>query len=358
MNESPLANDNLIRAFFRQPTTRTPVWMMRQAGRYLPEYRALRQQQSNFIKFCQTPELCCEATLQPLARFDLDAAIIFSDILTIPHAMGMDLEFIPGRGPVFANPLRSMDDIKALAPVGASELGYVMRAIETTQQALAGRVPLIGFSGSPWTLACYMVEGGGSKAWPLVKRCAYQSPDIMHALLDQLTSAIIRYLNGQVEAGADALMVFDTWGGVLSYAAYGEFSLRYLKRISDEVTRERNGQKIPLVFFTKHASPWLEQLAGSGCDAVGLDFLIDIHDAKRRIGDQVALQGNLDPFVLMGGQELIDREVKRILSAYQGDTGYVFNLGHGIDKDTPIEGVEWMLQSLRAVDQQYREGHK
>ncbi len=355
MNDMNLQNDNLIRALLRQPTTRTPVWMMRQAGRYLPEYLALRKQESDFIRFCQTPDLCCEATLQPLARFDLDAAIIFSDILTIPHAMGMPLQFIPGQGPVFASPLRSAGDVAALPCVGADELDYVMQAIKRTKQALEQRVPLIGFSGSPWTLACYMVEGGSSKAWSQVKRFAYESPEVMHALLDKLTTSVIAYLNAQVEAGADALMVFDTWGGVLSYVTYDNYSLQYMRRIAAEVCRERNGQRIPLVFFTKYASPWLERLADSGCDAVGLDFLIDISDAKRRIGDRVALQGNLDPHVLMGTADLIEKEVARIMNAFQGETtGHVFNLGHGIDKDTPISGVETMLKALRDCDKRLR----
>jgi uroporphyrinogen decarboxylase len=351
MNSQTLKNDNFIRALLREPVTRTPVWMMRQAGRYLPEYLALRKTQPDFMQFCQTPELCCEATLQPLQRFDLDAAIIFSDILTIPHAMGMGLEFVPGTGPVFRDPIRSSDDLKKLSIVGARELDYVMQAIRLTKSELNNKVPLIGFSGSPWTLACYMVEGSSSKAWTKVKSCAYQNPTLMHNLLDQLTTSIIHYLNAQIIAGADALMLFDTWGGVLSYATYPEFSLQYMTRIAREVKRERNGKRIPLVFFTKHASPWLEQLAESGCDAVGLDYLIDVAVAKQRIGDQVALQGNLDPHILMGNKSLIESEVQRILQAYKGQTGFVFNLGHGIDKDTPISGVEAMLAALRIQDE-------
>ena len=355
MNTTPLQNDNLIRALLRQPTARTPVWMMRQAGRYLPEYRALRQDVPNFMQFCQTPDLCCEATLQPLERFDLDAAIIFSDILTIPHAMGMPLEFVPGKGPVFEKPVRSARDLAALHTADVADWDYVMQALQKTRSAIAGRMPLIGFSGSPWTLACYMVEGSSSKAWTQVKRCAYAEPALMHQILEQLTTSIIAYLNAQVQAGADALMVFDTWGGVLSYTSYQEFSLRYLQRIAASVQRERDGQRIPLVLFTKHASPWLELLADTGCDGVGLDFLIDIAAAKQRIGDRVAVQGNLDPHVLMGSEAVIRAEVERILSAYQGQTGHVFNLGHGIDPLTPIQGVEWMLSAVREIDQHNRQ---
>jgi uroporphyrinogen decarboxylase len=356
MNDTQLQNDNLVRALLRQPITRTPVWMMRQAGRYLPEYLALRKTEPNFMRFCQNPELCCEATLQPLERFDLDAAIIFSDILTIPHAMGMDLEFIPGTGPVFAQPIKCAQDLSALRQVEAADLDYVMQAIKLTKSELANKLPLIGFAGSPWTLACYMVEGRSSKTWIDVKTCAYKNSALMHQILDQLTTSIIHYLNAQIEAGVDALMLFDTWGGALSYVTYSEFSLKYMARIAREVKREHCGKRIPLVFFTKHANPWLEQLAASGCDAVGLDYTIDIASAKQRIGEQVALQGNLDPHILLGSDSLIEAEVNRILAAYQGDTGFVFNLGHGIDKSTPITGVETMLAALRTQDQIHRTG--
>ena len=345
-----LKNDNLIRALLRQPVDRTPVWMMRQAGRYLPEYRRLRQQERNFIRFCQTPSLCCEATLQPLARFDLDAAIIFSDILTVPHAMGMELDFVAGSGPLFANPIRQSSQLNEVHAVDAEKLQYVMRAIEQTKAAIDGRVPLFGFAGSPWTVACYMVEGKGSKAWVGIKAMLYRDPMLLHALLEKVTTTTIAYLNAQVEAGADALMLFDSWGGALPFHAYPEFSLQYMQRIAESVKRSVDGKKIPLVFFTKSATPWLNQIVASGCDAIGLDSTVDLAHAMRIANGRVALQGNLDPQVLYAHGNTIQHEVRRIMTTVSGNTGFVFNLGHGIDKDTPIEGVEMMLQSVREFD--------
>ena len=345
-----LKNDNLIRALLRQPVDRTPVWMMRQAGRYLPEYRKLRQNEPNFIRFCQTPSLCCQATMQPLSRFDLDAAIIFSDILTVPHAMGLDLEFVPGTGPVFSDPVQSSQQIKSLAPVGAESLQYVMRAIEATKKELKQEVPLFGFAGSPWTVACYMVEGKGSKAWVAIKAMMYREPLLLHALLKAVTQTTISYLNGQIEAGADAVMLFDSWGGVLPYHAYPEFSLQYMQYIAESIHRTYQGRRIPLVFFTKNAAPWLDQIALSGCDAISLDSSVDLSMAKSLLNEKVALQGNLDPQALYADEGTIRAEVQRIMSIMDNSAGYVFNLGHGIDKDTPIEGVHSMLRTIRECD--------
>lgn len=343
-----LHNDSLIKALLAEPHQRTPVWMMRQAGRYLPEYRQLRQQQPDFIKFCQTPELCCEATLQPLARFDFDAAIIFSDILTIPDAMGMELEFVSGKGPVFAKPLTDTAAISALKSVGAPELQYVMDAISTTKKALQESVPLLGFSGSPWTLACYMIEGSGSKVWLKIRSMLYQQPELLHRLLQLLAECIVRYVNGQIEAGADAIMLFDTWGGILAHQEYCKFSLHYMNYIANNIHRNYNGKKIPLVFFTKHAAPWLDHLGKSDCDGVGLDSSIDLASAVKIMPESMAIQGNLDPAILFADPKSITQQVHAILDVAGGRTGFVFNLGHGIDKDTPIAGVEAMLAAVRS----------
>lgn len=337
----------LIRALLRQPVDRTPVWMMRQAGRYLPEYRQLRSQSSDFMSFCKTPELAVEATLQPLARFELDAAIVFSDILTIPDAMGMDLEFIPNKGPVFAQPIRTQADVDALKqPDINQELGYVMQAVTLSSAALPSDIPLIGFSGSPWTVATYMVEGQSSKVWPTVKKMINQQPDIMHSLLDHLTDVTITYLNGQVASGANALMVFDTWGGILSNTEYQQFSLRYLDKIASSVNRERDGVVIPLTFFTKPAAAFLPLIAASGCDAVSLDSSMNIQQARNIVDGKVALQGNLDPFILYSDVDNIKQQVKLILEQYGPHPGHVFNLGHGIDKDTPIASVAAMIEAV------------
>ncbi len=349
-----LQNDNLIRALLRQPVDRTPIWMMRQAGRYLPEYRQLRKQVPDFMTFCRTPALCCEATLQPLARFDLDAAIIFSDILTVPAAMGLPLQFVAGSGPQFSEPLRSRADLARLKAVDASALDYVMQAITLTRRELAGRVPLFGFAGSPWTVACYMVEGAGSKIWPAVRAMLYSSPQLMHELLDKITVTTIAYLNAQIEAGADAIMLFDTWGSVLAFDRYPEFSLQYMQRIAAAIHREHEGRRIPLVLFTKQASPWLELLADSDCDGIGLDSTVNLSQAIARVGDRVTLQGNLDPFTLYADADTIRQSVHAILDAFAGHDGHVFNLGHGIDKDTPIAGVEAMVAAVREYDARAR----
>ena len=342
-----LTNDRLIKALLRQPVDRTPVWMMRQAGRYLPEYRALRQQVPDFMTFCKTPDLAVEVTLQPLARFALDAAIIFSDILTIPDAMGMQLEFVVGEGPVIHNPVRTERDVKTLTrPDVSRELDYVMQAISQCQQALVGKVPLIGFAGSPWTLATYMVEGGSSKFFAVIKGMLYREPTLLHKLLDKLAIVTIDYLNAQIAAGANAIMIFDTWGGVLTPATYKEFSLHYMQKIAEQLQREHEGQRIPVVFFTKNAAPWLETIAHSGCDAMGVDWTVDIGEVRERIGDKVALQGNLDPMTLFGAPESVRAEVQRILQNFGPHPGHVFNLGHGIHKDTPIESVTAMVDAV------------
>jgi len=340
-------NRRFIRALLRQSVDRTPVWMMRQAGRYLPEYRALRAQTTDFMKFCQTPELAMQATLQPLARFDLDAAIIFSDILTVPNAMGCPVRFAAGEGPVFDSPVRNMHDINSLKQVDVvKDLSYVMSAIKQTRAELSADIPLIGFSGSPWTLAAYMIEGSGSKLWLHPRTMVYQNPKALLELLQRLTDVVIDYVNAQIESGADAIMIFDSWGGILSYDSYREFSLAFMQQIADKIHRNHDGSRIPLVFYTKQAMPWLSLLADSGCDAVGLDWTIDMAKAHTLIGNKVALQGNLDPAVLLSNKEAIQREVNKLLTAMSGRDGYVMNLGHGIDKSTPIANVDAMLSAI------------
>lgn len=338
-----------INALLKQPIDRTPCWMMRQAGRYLPEYMALRHEVPDFMTFCKTPELAAEVTLQPLRRFPLDAAIIFSDILTLPDAMGLDLKFVKGEGPVIHDPIRGFEDLKRLRDVDVHDaLGYVKQAIELTCQQLPKETPLIGFCGSPWTVATYMVEGGSSKVFKHIKTLMYREPDTMHALLNQLADISIAYLNMQIEAGAKAVQIFDTWGGVLSTPYYQAFSLAYMQKIVDGLIREVAGEKIPVIFFTKGAGRWLPLLAETSCDAVGLDWTIDLQQAKNEIGAKKALQGNLDPFLLFSTPAKVKEATKKLLDVYQGDTGYVFNLGHGIDKDTPIENVEAMLNVVAA----------
>jgi uroporphyrinogen decarboxylase len=326
-----LKNDRFLRALLKQPVDVTPVWMMRQAGRYLPEYRATRGRAGDFMSLCMNPDLACEVTLQPLERYPLDAAILFSDILTIPDAMGLGLYFETGEGPRFKKRIESAADIEALpVPDPEADLGYVMDAVRTIRRELNGRVPLIGFSGSPWTLATYMVEGGSSKDFRRSKAMLYDNPQAMHSLLDKLACSVTAYLNGQIKAGAQAVQIFDTWGGNLSSAAYQEFSLAYMKRIIDGLVREHDGRKVPVIVFTKNGGLWLESMAASGTDALGLDWTCDIGEARKRVGDQVALQGNMDPTVLYAKPEAIRNEVGRILTSYGYGTGHVFNLGHGI----------------------------
>lgn len=343
-----LKNDCFIRALLRQPVDRTPVWMMRQAGRYLPEYRKVRQQAGNFLNLCKNPELACEVTIQPLDRFRLDAAILFSDILTIPDAMGLGLYFAEGEGPKFEKPISSPEDISNLpVPDPEDSLAYVCDAVRVIRKTLDGRVPLIGFSGSPWTLATYMVEGGSSKTFGKVKGLMYSDPVQMHRLLDKIADAVILYLNAQIAAGAQAVMLFDTWGGVLSPQDYQAFSLRYAKKIRDGLALEVDGTKVPAILFTKGGGQWLESMAETGYDALGLDWTTDIGDARKRVGDRVALQGNLDPSTLYASPEAIEQRVLDTLSRYgKGATGHVFNLGHGITPDVPPEHAEAMIEAV------------
>lgn len=346
-NMANLINDRLIRALLRQPVDCTPVWLMRQAGRYLPEYRATRAKAGDFMTLCKTPELACEVTLQPLARFDLDAAILFSDILTIPDAMGLGLYFTQGEGPAFQRPIRSAGDVKRLAiPEPDAELSYVISAVKTIKQALENKIPLIGFAGSPWTLATYMVEGSSSKQFSIIKAMLYNQPQTLHLLLSKLAQAVTLYLNAQIAAGANAVMLFDTWGGVLTSHAYQHFSLHYMQQIMAGLTRQVNGQTIPVILFTKGGQQWLEIIAASGCDALGVDWTIDISQAKQRVGNRVALQGNLDPAVLHATPDYIRQEVKSILASYGHNPGHVFNLGHGITPDVPPEHVKVLVDAV------------
>jgi uroporphyrinogen decarboxylase len=331
MTMPPLKNDRLIRALLHQPTDTTPVWIMRQAGRYLPEYREIRKQAGDFLTLCKNKELACEATLQPLRRFDLDGAILFSDILTIPDAMGLGLYFAEGEGPRFERPLRSEADIKALGvPDPADSLRYVTDAVSLIRQELDGSVPLIGFSGSPWTLSTYMVEGGSSKEYRHIKGMMYQNPAALHQLLQKLTESVTSYLNAQIEAGAQAVMIFDTWGGVLTPTTYRDFSLQYMAQIVAGLKREHEGQTIPVTLFTKGGGQWLEVMADTGCNALGLDWTIDIDEARRRVGDRVALQGNLDPCVLYADPDAIREKAQDIITRFGNHSGHIFNLGHGI----------------------------
>jgi len=351
---APLQNDTFLRALLRQPTDYTPIWIMRQAGRYLPEYNATRKRAGSFLGLAKNPDYATEVTLQPLDRFALDASIIFSDILTVPDAMGLGLFFAEGEGPKFERPVRDEAAIRALPVPDMSELQYVFDAIAQTRKALKGRVPLIGFSGSPFTLACYMIEGGGSDDFRRVKTLMYQQPQVMHELLEKNTQAVIAYLNAQIDAGAQALMVFDTWGGSLPAQVYEEFSLAYATRIFAGVKREAEGRKVPCIFFTKGGGLWLEKMAACGADALGTDWTIEIGEAKRRVGRQVALQGNLDPSVLFADPPTIERHAKRVLDSYAYDndrTGHVFNLGHGISQFTPPEHVEALVNFVHRATQ-------
>ncbi|MBT8142913.1 MAG: uroporphyrinogen decarboxylase [Gammaproteobacteria bacterium] len=357
MQSSPLKNDRLIRALLKQAVDKTPVWIMRQAGRYLPEYRKLRAEAGDFMSVCTNPELACEVTLQPLRRFDLDAAILFSDILTIPDAMGLGLYFVTGEGPRFKTPVRDLASIKKLnVPDMGSDLAYVPNAVSTIRKALDGSVPLIGFSGSPWTLACYMVEGGPSKNFSRVKGLRYQDPLAMHALLDVLADACIDYLNAQIEAGAQVLQIFDSWGGVLSPADYQEFSLYYMHKIIAGLHKEYAGQKIPLILFTKNGGHWLDTMIDvdpvSRPDAVGLDWTYSIAQAKKSLAGQVAIQGNLDPCALYGSPENLQTAAKKVLDDFysvdESATGHVFNLGHGIHPGIDPEQVKLLVDTVHA----------
>ena len=342
-----LKNDRFLKALMRQPVDRTPIWMMRQAGRYLPEYRASRTKAGSFMDLCTNPELACEVTLQPLERYPLDAAILFSDILTIPDAMGLGLYFETGEGPRFKKPVRTEQEIAALQiPDVEDSLGYVMKAVSTIRSALGGRVPLIGFSGSPWTLATYMIEGGSSKDFRRAKAMIYDQPEVAHLLLDKLAQTVTAYLNAQIRSGAQAVQIFDTWGGALSAEAYEQFSLRYMKQIVDGLIREHEGRSVPVILFTKGGGLWLEKMAATGCDALGLDWTLNIGEARRRVGDKVALQGNMDPAVLYASPKTIRNEVQRILTDFGDHPGHVFNLGHGITPEVDPEHARAFIEAV------------
>jgi len=338
-----------INALLKKEVKRTPIWVMRQAGRYLPEYRSTRKKAGDFLSLCKSSELACEVTLQPLERFDLDAAILFSDILTIPDAMGLGLYFLEGEGPRFLKPLSNLSDIERLTkPDVGGKLTYVFDAVSTIKKNLKNTVPLIGFSGSPWTLATYMVEGGSSKSFSKVKGLMFQNPHHMDQLLDILADTVIDYLNAQIEAGADSVMIFDTWGGLLNKQCYENFSLRYMAKIVDSLHRNYDGKTIPVTLFTKGGSAWLEKIAASGCDGIGLDWTIELGEAERRVGQQVALQGNLDPSVLYATPEVIVSEVNKVLNQFKGETGHVFNLGHGITPDVNPENMKILVDAVHA----------
>ena len=346
---SPVKNDTFLRALARERTPYRPIWIMRQAGRYLPEYNATRKRAGSFLTLAKTPELACEVTLQPIERYPLDAAIIFSDILTVPDAMGLGLHFVDGEGPKFERPLREEADIAKLAVPDLASLSYVFDAVALTRKELRERVPLIGFTGSPFTLACYMIEGGGSDDFRLVKSMLYGRPELLHRILDVNARAVTAYLNAQIDAGAQAVMMFDTWGGSLSDAAFREFSLDYSTRVLAGVTREREGRRVPRILFTKGGGQWLEAMAESGADALGIDWTTDLGQARARVGAKVALQGNMDPMALFGTPKAIAREAKRIIASFGDGPGHVFNLGHGVSQHTPPEHVAALIEAVHGV---------
>ena len=352
-------NDSFLRACLRQPTDHTPVWLMRQAGRYLPEYRATRATAGSFMGLATNTDFATEVTLQPLERYALDAAILFSDILTVPDAMGLGLSFVNGEGPRFAHPLRDEADVARLEVPDMNKLRYVFDAVSSIRRALrqpdgSARVPLIGFSGSPWTLACYMVEGAGSADYRLVKTMLYRRPDLMHRILEINAASVALYLNAQIEAGAQAVMIFDSWGGVLADGAFQEFSLAYTRRVLALLKREHAGQRIPHLVFTKGGGLWLEQIADAGADVVGLDWTVNLASARARIGDRVALQGNLDPNVLFANPQQIRAEVTRTLESFGAPGGHIFNLGHGINQHTPPESVSVLVDTVHEVSRRMR----
>ncbi|MEN8107970.1 MAG: uroporphyrinogen decarboxylase [Pseudomonadota bacterium] len=350
----PLQNDRLLKALLREPVDVTPVWMMRQAGRYLPEYRKVRAEAGSFMNLCTNPELACEVTLQPIVRFPLDAAILFSDILTIPDAMGLGLYFEKGEGPRFEKPVRTAAAVDALAvPDPETELRYVMDAIRLIRRVLNNRVPLIGFSGSPWTLATYMVEGGSTKTYSRIKGMLYNEPLLLHRMLETVARSVTSYLNAQIAAGAQAVMIFDTWGGVLTPADYTEFSLNYMQQIVSGLTRKAEDRKVPVILFTKGGCQWLEAMADTGCDALGIDWSTDLAMARKRVGSRVALQGNLDPAILYAAPEVIRAKVGDVLAAFGHGSGHIFNLGHGITPDVDPEHAGALVDAVHELSAQY-----
>ena len=349
---SALVNDTFLRACLRQSTEYTPLWVMRQAGRYLPEYNATRARAGSFLRLAKSPAFATEVALQPLERYPLDAAILFSDILTVPDAMGLGLYFTEGEGPRFERPLRDEAAIMRLAaPDPTAELRYVLDAVRETRRALGGRVPLIGFSGSPYTVACYMVEGSGSDDWRQVKEMRYARPDLLHRILEVNTRAIADYLNAQIEAGAQVAMLFDTWGGSLSASDYEEFSLAYMRKVLTAL------RPVPSILFTKGGGGWLESMAASGCSAVGLDWTVDAREARRRVGAKVALQGNLDPAVLTAPEASVREQARRVLDAFGAAPGHIFNLGHGISPQARPDAVAALVDEVRAYSRKLRSRH-
>ncbi len=350
-------NDTFLRALLREPVEYTPVWLMRQAGRYLPEYCETRRRAGNFLNLCKSPSMACEVTLQPLARYELDAAILFSDILTIPDAMGLGLYFAEGEGPKFERPLREEWEIRALAaPDPYDHLRYVMDAVVEIRKALDNSVPLIGFSGSPFTLACYMVEGGASDDFRRIKTMLYERPDLLHHILSVTAQSVTSYLNAQIESGAQAVMIFDTWGGTLSHRGYREFSLAYLQSIVAGLHKHHDGERVPCIVFTKGGGQWIEDIAGIGCDAVGLDWTSSLAEVRRRVGDKVALQGNLDPMTLFAAPEVIAAETKRVIDDFHAagkGGGHVFNLGHGISQFAPPQNVTTLVNTVHEYSRQF-----
>jgi len=349
-----LDNDHLLRALKRQPVDMTPVWIMRQAGRYLPEYRATRQRAGDFLTLCKTPELACEVTLQPLQRFNLDAAILFSDILTVPDAMGLGLQIVENQGPRFSNPVRTEKEIKKLSkPDVDSDLSYVMDAVSLIKRELNNKVPLIGFSGSPWTVATYMIEGGASKEFSLAKGMLYKEPLLLHHLLEVLSQSVTDYLNGQIHAGVDVVMIFDTWGGILSYEAYKEFSLNYMHEIIAGLDNKSRGKDVPVVLFTKGGAGWAEDVIKSGCDAIGVDWTVDIGTVRKKLNGKVALQGNLDTAALYSTPDVIQQHVEKVLASYGSGTGHVFNLGHGIHPGIDPDNVAVLVDAVHEFSKKY-----
>ena len=352
---APLQNDTFLRALRREPTEYTPVWLMRQAGRYLPEYRATRAQAGSFMQLAQNPELATEVTIQPIDRYNLDAAILFSDILTVPDAMGLGLRFVENEGPKFDRPLRDEVDVQRLEVPDMANLQYVFDAVTQIRKSLNGRVPLIGFAGSPYTIACYMVEGGSSSDFRTIKTMMYSRPDLLHHILSVNAHATASYLNAQIAAGAQAVMLFDTWGGSLSHQCYQEFSLSYMRQVVAQLNRETNGEKIPVIVFTKGGGQWLEAMSEIGADALGLDWTTNLTQAKARIGGRVALQGNIDPSVLFGSEAVIRRTVRQVLDEYGADVGHVFNLGHGISQFATPESVGFLVDEVHCYSRSMRE---
>lgn len=348
-----LKNNRLLNAIWRKPVDATPIWIMRQAGRYLPEYRKTRERAGSFMTLCQTPELACEVTLQPLARFDLDAAIIFSDILTIPDAMGLGLHFVEGEGPKFSKRIQRAEDINQLFVPDLDRLKYVYDAIRLVKQELDNKIPLIGFAGSPWTLAAYIVEGQSQPGFPALRRLQQESPLLLHHLLDLLATAVTHHLNAQIEAGVDVVKIFDTWGGLLETETFAEYSLSYIKQVISGLKTNYNNKRIPVILFTKRGNRWLEMMSESGCDVVGVDWEISLNEARKRVGEKVVLQGNLDPSILMSGADVIRKEALRVLDSFGHGAGHIFNLGHGITPEVPPENVSILVDAVHELSQSY-----